>query len=159
MKFAYMISQREIASRPSMVPSIHSTSQEGLSPHELHAQGALIMQALNRLPDLERNALKAYLAPGQEGAEATVQALEGLWPRVQGRVPSKDAAYDVLRLWLQRGTYSSVRKLCAEYHVGPNKIVKWRADVATAFSAVYVRAVGLLEADLFRAGGLELKHG
>lgn len=157
MKFAYNIAAREIASRPSMVPTIHATSQEGLSPHELHAQGALIMQALNRLPDLERSAVKALLAPGQEADQAALQAVEGLWPRVQGRVPSKNAAYDVLRLWLRRGAYSEVRKLCADYHVGPNKVVKWRSDVATAFSAVYLRGVQLLEADLFRAGGLELK--
>lgn len=157
VKFAHNIAAREIASRPSMVPTIHATSQEGLSPHELHAQAALILQALNRLPELERNAVNAVLAPDQEALQAARQAVEGLWPRVQSRVPSKNAAYDVLRLWLRRGAYSEVRKMCADYHVGPNKVVKWRSDVATAFSAVYLRGILLLEADLFRAGGLELK--
>lgn len=159
LRFSYNMADREIISKPKLEPGINSTSQEGLSPHELHAQAALIQQALSRLPILEQSAVRAFLAPEPESSQATLQAVEELWPRVQGRVPSKTAAYEFLRLWMRRGDCSQPRffRLCKEYGVGRHKGGRFRGDMGTVFYPAYLRGIQLLEADLFRDGGLEKK--
>lgn len=154
VRFAYQMQGREILARPNMTGEARG-GNEGLGPHDLHAQGALILQAVERLPEVECIALKAILAPGDEGAAACAALAHLIHPQLQERIPSKAAVLDCIRSWAR--WKPGVRTIAAEHGVSYRQAMKWRRAVADAHGKLYLRAVQLLEDDLFRPGGLEKK--
>lgn len=154
VRFAYQMQGREILARPNMTGEPRG-GNDGLGPHDLHAQGALILQAVNRLPDTERYALMAVLTPGAEGEFACTMLTHILAPQLQERVPRESAVLDCIKSWAR--WRPTVRAIAAEHQVSYRQANKWRRAVSDAHSKLYLRAVQLLEDDLFRPGGLEKK--
>lgn len=161
IRFSYNISKREIAAKPSYSLEARGSSQDGLGPHELHAQGALIQQALNRLPERERTAVIAFLAPHDTALQACAEMSELLYPAVNGIVPTKEAVYDALCVWMRKHgngvVDGGVRAIAAKHSVSFRQVMKWRDAVASKFSPFYLRGIELMEGELFHENGLEQK--
>lgn len=156
VRFAYRMSQQEILAKPSSGNmGGRDTSEEGLSPHDLHAQGAMILQALERLPSAERSAIKAFYAKGSERLEAIAEVVVSLLPLTV--IPTKQAAFDSLHAWMKGDFNSSVHKVARDHYVSFRQARKWRDAIASAYMKPYLRAVGMLDEALFREGGLEKK--
>lgn len=152
VRFAYQMQTRPIMARPN-VSGTSGGARHGLGPHELHAQGALILRAVERLPQRERAALKAVLAPAEEAFAACTALSDVLRPQLQDRLSTRAALLDCIHSWTR--SKPSVRAIAQNHGVSYRQSLKWRRAVADAHSKLYLEAVQRLEDDLFRPGGLE----
>lgn len=152
IRFAYNISERAVAARPSY--GQRSASIEGLSPFELHAQGAMIMAAVDRLSPQDRGAIVMLLGPTQGArAVAALEVVHSLQHDTEGSFASRAELLAFIS-----GTFVhrlSVRGVAAHVGCSYRKARDLRNVLRKAHASLYVRAIELLEADLFREGGLE----
>ncbi len=158
VRFAYNIREREIASRPNL-NGAGGGSEEGLSPHELHAQGAMILAAVERLPARMRSALVSVLAPPRDpaGAQACVESSEFLWPLVQDLVPCREAVQRVLEFWTHRRGGDVHRVISTEFKVSIRQVRRWQDAISRKHYAHFLQGVDALDQVLFGEGGLERK--
>lgn len=153
VRFAYNISARSIMSRPTY-DSDPGGTREGLSPHELHAQAAMIFAAVERLPVTEQAAVKALLAPPGERDVARVVFADAVWPKVKEAFGSYEQWSRAVRCATLRSREAGIRSLAKEAGISYRKARALVWSAIRTHTLVYLRGIGLLEDLLFTEGGL-----
>lgn len=154
IRFAYNMSDRGIMSKLDLTKA--GGSEQGMSPQELHAQGALILKAIERLPTGPRYALVSMLAPMHHGKiGACLELADYLWPVLSGAFPGQGVLAEALLVWCRGKT---VRWLAQTKGVSYRQAHAWKDLAGKKHNELYLHAVGRMDEILFADGGLELAH-
>jgi hypothetical protein len=149
IRFAYNISNRSIVQSPKLEPGI-SGSKQGLTPHDLHAQAAIIMARLKRLNDPQQAAVRAMHAPwGVEKQVSLDYLTEYLWPTNQGRFASRHDFALSLIFACKKDEETSLRKLAKRLTISYRMARGYREAAAKAHADLYIAAVYALDSLLF----------
>lgn len=152
VRFAGNISDRAEYARADPM-RVRSTSQDGLSPMDLHAQAAMIHNQVNRLPPTERSSVMAMYGRGRGRSEAIRELSDHLLPLVNGTLPGRSELLIVLCHWVTRRP--SIRAIAEDRGVSYRKVCEWRSAVLRAWIPVQTRALSRLH-DTLVEGGLEI---
>lgn len=153
LKFAWNISERVEYSRSDPM-RVRGTSQEDLSPMDLHAQAAMIQSQVNKLHPVERASLLAAYGRGRDRTEAIRVLAEYLAPLLRGLLPGKSELMIVILHWVTRRP--SIRAIAEDRGVSYRKVCGWRSAIVRAWMPVQARAIGRLH-DQLVSGGLEIE--
>lgn len=154
IRFAYNMSDRGIMSKLDLTKA--GGSEQGMSPQELHAQGALILKAMDRLPPALRWALVSMIAPPHQGqVDACLQLADYLWPTMSNSFPNQGTLIRALLVWCRAKT---VRWQAQIDQVSYRQAHTWKDLVGKKHSELYLHAVGRMDDILFADGGLELAN-
>jgi hypothetical protein len=149
IRFAYNISNRSIVQSPKLEPGI-SGSKQGLSPHDLHAQAAIILARLKRLSDPHQAAVRAMHAPGGPEKAVSLEYLtEYLWPTHQGRFANKHDFAMSLIFACRKEEETSLRKLAQKLTISYRMARGYRETAAKAHADLYTSAIFALDDLLF----------
>ena len=152
VRFAFNMSDRGIMSKLDLTKA--GGSEQGLTPQELHAQGALILKSLDRLPTGPRNAMLAMLAPLTRGKiGACLELADYLWPVLSHSFPNQGVLAEALLVWCRGRT---VRWLMETKRVSYRQAHTWKDLAGKKHHELYLHGVGRLDEILFKEGGLEL---
>lgn len=154
VKFAQNVMERAEYARTDPM-NVRSTSKENLSPLDLHAQAAMIMNAVDRLPPPERLAVLAMYGRGKDRSDAVRGLAEYLMPSVRGSVPGVREAQIVILSWATKRP--SIRKIADEFDVSFRQVCKWRTMLLRAWLPLQVQAMRRLEGHLFSPSGFSVK--
>jgi hypothetical protein len=153
VRFAYRIRERAEYASTDMT-GVRGTSLEALSPMDLHAQSAMILNRIKQLTEAEAASVTAMYAGGRERADAMVALTDHLMPLVASDVPSKGALAFSLNHWVTRRP--TIRQIASDFGVSYRQACKWRTAVARAWGPLHGRAMNRLESVLFGENGLTL---
>ena len=153
IRFSFNISERDEYSRTDLTGT-RGTSQDDLSPTDLHAQAAMIQSMINRLYPMERDSVLSMYGRGKARTDAVRNLAEYLMPNVSGTVPSNRELQIILMHWATKRP--SIRKIAEERGVSYRQVCNWRNAVLRAWMPVQIRAIERLHAKMFGEGGFEL---
>lgn len=153
IKFSFNVSERDEYSRTDL-SGTRGTSQDDLSPTDLHAQAAMIHSMVNRLMPMERDSVLSMYGRGKTRTDAVRNLSEYLMPNVIGTVPSSRELQIILMHWATKRP--SIRKIAEERGVSYRQVCNWRNAVLRAWLPLQVRAIERLHARMFGVGGFEL---
>ena len=153
VKFSYNINERSEFSRSDPL-KIRGTSQDDLSPMDLHAQAAMIHSMVARLHPAERCAVVAMYGRGRDRTNAIRGLAEFLWPNLSGVMPSVRELQLVLLHWSTKRP--SIRAIAEERGVSYRKVCGWRSSALRAWLPYQTRGVERLHEKMFGEGGFEL---
>lgn len=153
VKFSYNIGERAEYARSDLM-GVRGTSQDDLSPMDLHAQAAMIQSMIGKLHPVERDALLAMYARGRDRTEAIRGLADYLSPNLLGVVPSIRETQIILLHWSTKRP--SIRKIAEERGVSYRQVCSWRTSVLRAWMPHLARAVERLHIRMFDEGGFEL---
>lgn len=153
VKFAWNITERSEYSRSDPM-KIRGTSQDDLSPMDLHAQAAMIQNMIEKLHPAERDAVKALYARGRDRSNAIRGLAEFLMPNLRGVVPSVRELQIILLHWSTKRP--SIRKIAEETGVSYRRVCGWRTATLRAWLPYQTRAVEKLHVKMFEEGQFEL---
>jgi len=153
IKFSFNVSERQEFSRTDLLGT-RGTSQDDLSPMDLHAQAAMIQSMVGRLHQVERDSILSMYGRGRIRSDA-IRGLAGyLYHHVSGTVPSVRELQIILMHWSTKRP--SIRKIAEERGVSYRQVCNWRNAVLRAWMPVQVRAIERLHGQMFTDGGFEL---
>lgn len=132
---------------------VRSTSVEGLSPMDLHAQAAMIQNQVSRLPSLDRASVMTMYGRGRSRSEAIRELSDCLLPLLGGTLPGRSELLLVLCHWVTRRP--TIRAIAEDRGVSYRKVCEWRSAVLRAWIPIQTRALGRLH-DTLVEGGLEI---
>jgi hypothetical protein len=153
IKVSFNVSEREEFSRTDWLGT-RGTSQEDLSPMDLHAQAAMIHSMLNRLHQVERDSILSMYGRGRARSDAIRGFANYLHYFVRGTVPSVRELQIILLHWSTKRP--SIRKIAEERGVSYRQVCNWRNAVLRAWMPVQIRAIDKLHGQMFTEGGFEL---
>jgi len=153
IKFSFNVSEREEFSRTDLLGT-RGTSQDDLSPMDLHAQAAMIHSMLNRLHQVERDSILSMYGRGRARSDAIRGFANYLHYFVRGAVPSVRELQIILLHWSTKRP--SIRKIAEERGVSYRQVCNWRNAVLRAWMPVQIRAIEKLHGQMFAEGGFEL---
>lgn len=153
IKFSFNVSEREEFSRTDLLGT-RGTSQDDLSPMDLHAQAAMIHSMLNRLHQVERDSILSMYGRGRARSDAIRGFANYLHHFVRGTVPSVRELQIILLHWSTKRP--SIRKIAEERGVSYRQVCNWRNAVLRAWMPVQIRAIDKLHGQMFTEGGFEL---
>lgn len=153
VKYAFNVSERTEYARTDPM-NVRGTSQESLSPLDLHAQAAMILNMVNRLMPPERDAVFAMYGRGKVRSDAIRSLSDYMMPGLRGVVPSIGALQLVILHWSTKRP--SIRRIADEQGVSYRQVCNWRRGVLRAWMPLQVRALERLHERMFIPGGFEL---
>jgi len=153
IKFSFNVSEREEFSRTDLLGT-RGTSQDDLSPMDLHGQAAMIHSMLNRLHQVERDSILSMYGRGRARSDAIRGFANYLHYFVRGTVPSVRELQIILLHWSTKRP--SIRKIAEERGVSYRQVCNWRNAVLRAWMPVQIRAIEKLHGQMFAEGGFEL---
>lgn len=153
VRFAYNMSERVEYARTDPM-SVRGTSKENLSPLDLHAQAAMIINMVHRLHPAERDSVLAMFARGRDRTDAIRRLSEYLMPNLRGVVPSVRELQLVMMHWSTKRP--SIRKIAEEAGVSYRQVCNWRRGVLRQWLMYQVRAIERLHNRMFSEQGFEL---
>lgn len=143
IRFAYNMTQREIIARPNLTGE--RGNGQGLGPHDLHAQAAMILAAFSRAPEHLRDAVNVMLAPRKSRA-----FIDGV-ARVAYRLhPTLSAHGDLTQVAKALGSLrgGSIRSLGASTGLSFRAARELRIATSRAHGDLYLRGVAWLETEM-----------
>lgn len=155
LKFAANISERSEYTKSDPL-KIRGTSSTELTPMDLHAQAAMIQNAVNRLHQVERDSVMAQFGRGKERSDAIRSLAAYLMPHVSGAVPNKEVLMIVLCHWVTKRP--AIRAIADDQNVSYRKVCSWRSIILRAWMPTQVRAISRLHEQMFVEGGFELQE-
>lgn len=155
VRFAYNISERAEFARTDPM-RVRGTSQEDLSPMDLHAQAAMIQSQVNKLHEVERSSILAMYGRGKDRTDAIRYLAEYLHPSVSSTLPNRSDLMIVVCHWVTRRP--AIRAIANDRGVSYRKVCQWRAAVLRAWMPLQARAVQRLHDNLIE-GGFPLRDG
>ena len=153
IKFSFNVSERQEFSRTDLLGT-RGTSQDDLSPMDLHAQAAMIQSMVGRLHQVERSSVLSLYGRGRIRSDAIREFAEYLYHHVSGTVPSVRELQIIMLHWSSKRP--SIRKIAEERGVSYRQVCNWRNAVLRAWMPVQVRAIERLHGQMFTNGGFEL---
>lgn len=153
IKFSFNVSERQEFSRTDLLGT-RGTSQDDLSPMDLHAQAAMIQSMVGRLHQVERGSVLSLYGRGRIRSDAIREFAEYLYHHVSGTVPSVREVQIIMLHWSSKRP--SIRKIAEERGVSYRQVCNWRNAVLRAWMPVQVRAIERLHGQMFTTGGFEL---
>lgn len=150
VRFAFNISERQEYSRSDPM-KVRGTNSADLSPMDLHAQAAMIVNQVNRLPTAEKCSVLAMYGRGKDRAQAIRELSDLLLPQV-GEM-GKGELLIVLCHWVTRRP--SIRAIADDRGVSYRKVCSWRSTVLRAWMPLQTRAINSLH-DRLVDGGLTI---
>lgn len=127
-----------------------STDPASISPTDLHAQSAMILGHVNRLPDVQAASMYALYGYGHE-KKVSIELLEDqMYPALKESVPNKKLVGLCMRNWLDKNP--SVRRIAADFGVSYRKAYHWRNVVMKHWAGITVPVLNKLEGDMFGDG-------
>ena len=145
IKFAYNMSRREIIAKVRLDGD--GGSVDGLGPHDLHAQAAMILAAVGRLPDHMRHAVNLSFAPvgSKEKLEAIGAMMDYLSPSAaEFNLNSEQAALVVNSL--ARSDEHSIRRVSAYTGLPYRRVREARLAMLRQYSDLLLRSLSTVEA-------------
>ena len=155
IKFSFNMSERSEYTKSDPM-KIRGTSQDDLSPTDLHAQAAMIQSMLDRLHPAERSAVLALYGRGRARTEGIRGLTEFLWPNLSGSLPQKIDAQIVMMHWATKRP--SIRAIADERGVSYRQVCNWRSAVLRTWMPYVVRATERLHERMFGEDGFELEQ-
>lgn len=155
VRFSFNISERSEYTRPDPM-KVRGTSQDDLSPTDLHAQAAMIQSMLGRLHPAERDAMLALYGRGRLRTDGIRGMCEYLWPMLSGALPQKIDAQIVMMHWATKRP--SIRTIADERGVSYRQVCNWRTAVLRSWMPFVARATERLHERMFGEGGFELEE-
>ena len=149
VRFSYNISEREDFARSDPM-RVRSTSQDDLSPMDLHAQAAMIQAQIRRMNPAECNSILALYGRGKDRTDAIRYLAAHLMPLVSGTLPGTDEVEIVICHWATRRP--AIRAIAAARHVSYRKVCEWRSAVLRAWMPLQTRAIQRLHDQLTDGG-------
>lgn len=153
VRFAYNISEREEFSRTDPM-RVRGTSQDDLSPMDLHAQSAMIQSQVNRLHPVECSSILAMYGRGRDRTMAIRYLADYMFPFVSGSLPNKGTLEIVICHWVTRRP--SIRAIAEDRSVSYRKVCGWRSAVLRSWIPIQARAINRLH-DVLVSGGVEIQ--
>lgn len=153
IKFSFNVSERAEYARSDLL-GVRGTSQDDLSPTDLHAQAAMIHVMLGRLHPAERDAMLALYGRGKARADGIRGLTEFLWPALGKAIPRKGDAQIVMLHWATKRP--SIRKIAEERGVSYRQVCNWRGTVLRSWMPFIARATERLHDRMFKEGGFDL---
>lgn len=150
VRFAFNISERQEYSRSDPM-KVRGTNSADLSPMDLHAQAAMIVNQVNRLPASEKCSVLAMYGRGRDRAQAIRELSDLLLPQV-GEM-GRGELLIVLCHWVTRRP--SIRAIADDRGVSYRKVCAWRSTVLRAWMPLQTRAINSLH-DRLVLGGLTI---
>lgn len=145
IKFAYNMSRREIIAKVRL--DSDGGGVEGLGPHDLHAQAAMILAAVGRLPDHMRHAINLSFAPSgsKEKLEAISAMMDHLGPSAASfNLNAEQTALIVNSL--QRNDDHSIRKVAFYTGLPYRRVREARLAMLRQYADLLLRALSSVEA-------------
>lgn len=155
VRFAYNISDRAEYARSNFL-GVRGTSQDDLSPTDLHAQAAMIHSMIERLHPVERDAILAMYGRGKTRADAIRGLSDYLMPHVRGLVPGIRELRIVVIHWATKRP--SIRSIADGCDVSFRRVCAWRTSALRAWMPLHVRAMDRLHGKMFGTNGFELEQ-
>jgi hypothetical protein len=152
VKFAFNVSDRAEYARSDPL-AVRGTSEQGLSPMDLHAQAAMIQSQIGRLLPQERDSILSMYGRGRERADAIRALSAHLYPSLKGSLPGTREVSIIVCHWATRRP--PIRAIAEDRGVSYRKVCAWRSAVLRAWMPLYTRAIGKLHDNLV-AGGVEI---
>lgn len=149
VRFAYNISERTEYARSDPM-RVRGTSQEDLSPMDLHAQAAMIQSQVKRLHQVECSSILALYGRGKDRTDAIRALADYLYPSVQSTLPSKGDLMIVVCHWVTRRP--AIRAIAEDRGVSYRKVCQWRSVVLRAWMPLQARAIQRLHDQFVTAG-------
>lgn len=149
VRFAYNISERAEYSRTNLLGT-RGTSQDDLTPMDLHAQAAMIQSQVGRLHPVERCSILSMYGRGKDRTDAIRELAKYLEPLVAHELPGKGDLMIVICHWVTRRP--SIRAIAEDRGVSYRKVCAWRSAVLRAWMPLQTRAIGRLHEQLLRGG-------
>lgn len=153
IRFSFNVSERQEFSRTDLLGT-RGTSQDDLSPMDLHAQAAMIHSMVNRLHQVERDSILSMYGRGKARTDAIRSFAEYLHYHVSSTVPSVHELQIILLHWSTKRP--SIRKIAEDRGVSYRQVCNWRNAVLRAWMPVQIRAIERLHGQMFTDGGFEL---
>lgn len=153
IRFSFNVSERQEFSRTDLLGT-RGTSQDDLSPMDLHAQAAMIQSMIGRLHQVEKDSILSMYGRGRIRSDAMRGFAEYMYHRVSGTVPSVRDVQIIMLHWSSKRP--SIRKIAEERGVSYRQVCNWRNAVLRAWMPVQVRAIERLHGQMFTGGGFEL---
>lgn len=154
VRFSFNMSERAEYSRSDPL-KVRGTSQDDLSPTDLHAQAAMIHSMLGRIHPAERDAVLALYGRGRARTDGIRGLAEFIYPNVKGAVPRVADVQLVMLHWSSKRP--SIRWIAQERGVSYRQVCNWRSAVLRAWMPYVVRATERLHVRMFTDGGFELE--
>lgn len=152
VRFSFNISERSEYARSDPL-RVRGTSEQGLSPMDLHAQAAMIQSQVNRLPPAERFTLLAMYGRGRVRADAIRALSARLYPSLKDSLPGPTEVSILVCHWATKRP--AIRAIADDRGVSYRKVCSWRSAVLRLWMPLYARAVQRLH-DQLVAGGFEI---
>jgi len=149
VRFSYNVSERAEYARTNLF-GMRGTSQEDLTPMDLHAQAAMIQSQVSRLHPVERSSILAMYGRGKDRTDAIRELALYLEPLVSGSLPGKGDLMIVICHWTTRRP--SIRAIAEDRGVSYRKVCAWRSAVLRALVPLQARAIGRLHEQLVSSG-------
>ena len=153
VRFSYNVSERAEYARSDPM-RVRGTSQDDMSPMDLHAQAAMIQSQVNRMHPVERSSVLAMYGRGKDRSDAIRHLSEYLLPLVSGTLPGRSELMIVVCHWVTKRP--SIRAIADDRSVSYRKVCGWRSAVLRAWMPLQARAIQRLH-DQLVSGGLELE--
>lgn len=155
VRYAFNVIERVEYARTDPM-NVRGTSKENLSPLDLHAQAAMIINMVERLHPAERDAIYAMYARGRERTDAIRRLAKYLEPNLKGSVPGVRELQVVIFHWATKRP--PIRRIADELGVSYRKVCNWRSAVLRAWMPFVVRGMERLHHRMFVEGGFELEQ-
>jgi hypothetical protein len=149
LRFAWNMSERVEYAKMDLL-RVRGTSEDALSPSDLHAQAAFIMAQVDRLPGLEALSVKAMFARGNVRTQAIRELARHLFASLSGTLPDEGALMIVIMHWATRRP--PIRAIAEAKGVSYRKVCAWRTAVLRQWLPIQVRAVDRLHHELLKSG-------
>lgn len=153
IKFSFNISDRAEYARSDLM-RVRGTSNEDLSPMDLHAQAAMIQSMIEKLQEPEKNAVLAMYGRGRIRTDAMRSLADLLMPNLRGSLPSTREVRIILMHWSTKRP--AIRAIAEEMGVSYRCVCGWRTAVLRAWIPVKCRAIESLHERMFGEGGFQL---
>lgn len=155
IRFAFNIAERAEFTKSDPM-KIRGTSNDDLSPMDLHAQSAMIVNMVNRLHPVERDALMAMYGRGRTRTDAIRALAAYLMPQVREEIRGIGELQIILFHWSSKRP--SIRTIAEDSGVSYRRVCAWRTAALRAWMPLQVRAIERLHQKMFVEGGFELEQ-
>jgi hypothetical protein len=149
VKFAFNISERAEYARTDLLGT-RGTSQDALSPMDLHAQSAMIQAQIARLHPAERDSILAMYGRGKDRSDAIRGLVNYMHPMVENAIPNTTDLTIMICHWATRRP--AIRSIAKDRGVSYRKVCSWRSVVLRAWIPLQTRAINRLHEQLVTGG-------
>lgn len=144
VRFSYNITERAEYAKSDPL-RVHGTSNDALSPMDLHAQAAMIHAQVGRMKPEDRASVLTMYGRGEDRLSAMRELADVLYPGLREVVPSRNDTAIVIAHWATKRP--SIRTIAKVRGVSYRQVCAWRTAVLRAWLPLQTRA----SANLFNA--------